>query len=97
MLVSALNRDASQYVLCADAGEVFQLTSATTSRTQRMVVITGSIADPVFDRNGKKDVAASQLDDVSGEIMDRKLTCAATVPQFPDLDAIEIVDLFAQS
>src|ERR1044072_778340 len=97
MLVSALNWEASQYFLCADASEAFQATSATTSRTQRMIVIKGSIADPVFDRNRKKDEAAAQLDDVAGEIVNRELTCATTVPQCSDLNAIEIVDLFAQS
>lgn len=51
----------------------------------------------MFDRNRKKDVAAAQLHDVLGEIADRKFTCAAAVPQRSDLNAIEIIDLFAQT
>jgi hypothetical protein len=56
-----------------------------------------SIADPVFDRNRKKHVTAAQLHDVLREIVDRELARAAAVAQFPDLNAIEIADLLAQS
>src|SRR5690242_12964986 len=41
MLVSASNWEASHGVFCADAAEAFQATSATRSRTQRMIVIEG--------------------------------------------------------
>ena len=39
MLVNASNWDGSHGVFCADAGEAFQVTSATKSRTQRIIVI----------------------------------------------------------
>ena len=55
-----------------------------------------SLGDPIINRNRKKDVAATQLDDVPGKITDWKLTCTATVPQRSDFNAVEIVDLLTQ-